>query len=131
MLLNPRWVQEELPLALIMGSTPYLHMSISRYNSESRDQYLDDLRESTRPYANLFDLKIDALHPHEIKTLDRFAEQGDGLLLTLTAGGNFLQWLGRVGHRVQLATLLRSLFASEQLGPRSEEYLTTLIAAGE
>ena len=141
---NDAWGITDLLPALVLGSTPAMYMQVSRLNEETDDTvpHREDNTVSGRFRKELefFNETIETLEAEEtgcmppipgagpnlgtIDDLQAMVQRADALQLAKADGR--LLWIGRVGHRLELAHAVRDLYSAK--GRNCKVYLAELLA---
>ncbi len=134
-LLDDQWTLNELLLGLIIGSTPYTYMSISRKWAHFT-QYSADLQQQLKPYLDFFkSMQTNTVRFSEkdVDEIEASAKEGMGLLFMErpAEGMGRSHWVGRVGYRTNLADAVCEWYALHGKSSEAEQYLAELIRCGE
>ncbi len=122
-------VKQWLP-ALIIGSTPQMHMLTRRDNAEHR-QYSQALNKALETFFQILGGTQTTLSGPDVEAMDRMAHEGRALLAVALKPRHGQpgqrQWIGRGGYRVELARLLRDWCGDT--GPEAPSGADILLAA--
>ncbi len=140
-----KWVLHEMLPALVLGSTPHMHVQVRRWPGEF-DQNEEFLAKELAFFLRvppLLEANHLGLDKSGVDNLNEFTKRGVALLNAKDSEEG-TQWIGQVGHRLQVVGVLRALYREyagkkKQMRPdrppiephNAETYLSELLTCGE